>query len=81
MMVKDSRKLEKAIATASFCVAAALAFTALLLNKNADIESGALFTCAQFLTLTATILGIDYKFRPPKGEIKKLEDEKIKNEQ
>lgn len=58
----DSRFLEKAIAAASFLTAAALAFTAILLNDHADIESGALFTCAQFLTLTATILGIDYKF-------------------
>lgn len=62
----DARILEKAIAAASFVVAAALAFTALLLNDKADIESGALFTCAQFLTLTATILGIDYKFHAPK---------------
>ena len=62
----NGRRLEKAIAAASFVVAAALAFTALLLNHNADIESGALFTCAQFLTLTATILGIDYKFHAPK---------------
>lgn len=64
--MKESRTLEKAIATASFLVAAALAFTALLLNDSANIESGALFTCAQFLTLTATILGIDYKFHAPK---------------
>ena len=65
-MSPNGRYLEKAIAAASFIVAAALAFTALLLNDNADIESGALFTCAQFLKLTATILGIDYKFHAPK---------------
>ena len=60
--MKRSRILEKSIATASFVTAAALAFTALLLNDNADINTGAIYTCAQFLTLTATILGVDYKF-------------------
>ena len=60
--MKRSRILEKSIATASFVTAAALAFTALLLNGNADINTGAIYTCAQFLTLTATILGVDYKF-------------------
>lgn len=60
--MKRSRILEKSIATASFVTAAVLAFTALLLNGNADINTGAIYTCAQFLTLTATILGVDYKF-------------------
>ena len=60
--MKRSRILEKTIAIASFVTAAALAFTALLLNGNADINTGAIYTCAQFLTLTATILGVDYKF-------------------
>ena len=60
--MKRSRLLEKSIATASFVTAAVLAFTALLLNGNADINTGAIYTCAQFLTLTATILGVDYKF-------------------
>ena len=60
--MKRSRILEKTIATASFVTAAVLAFTALLLNGNADINTGAIYTCAQFLTLTATILGVDYKF-------------------
>ena len=60
--MKRSRILEKTIATASFVTAATLAFTALLLNGNADINTGAIYTCAQFLTLTATILGVDYKF-------------------
>ena len=60
--MKVPRTLEKTIAAASFVTAAALAFTALLLNDNADINTGAIYTCAQFLTLTATILGVDYKF-------------------
>lgn len=56
------RTLEKTIATASFLVAVALSFISLLISKDNDIASGVLMTVAQFLTLTATILGIDYKF-------------------
>ena len=66
--MKKARLLEKLIATASFVTAAALAFTALLLNGNADITTGAIYTCAQFLTLTATILGVDYKFNSKKDD-------------
>lgn len=56
------RKLEKAIAGASFSAAVGLAYIAVLISDTHDIESGVLIMCAQFLTLTATILGIDYKF-------------------
>ena len=66
--MKKARLLEKLIATASFVTAAALAFTALLLNDNADINTGVIYTCAQFLTLTATILGVDYKFNSKKDD-------------
>lgn len=57
-----NRLLEKSIATASFTVAVALSFTSLLISEDNDIASNVLFVIAQFLTLTATILGIDYKF-------------------
>lgn len=57
-----NRKLEKAIATASFTTAVALAFTSLIIDEQHDIASNVLFVIAQFLTLTATILGIDYRF-------------------
>lgn len=57
-----NRKLEKAIATASFMTAVALAFTSLIIDEKHDIASNVLFVIAQFLTLTATILGIDYRF-------------------
>lgn len=56
------RPIEKAIATASFIAAVALAFTSLLISPEHDIAANAMFTVAQFLTLSATILGIDYKF-------------------
>lgn len=58
----QGRRIEKALAVASFLVAVALAFTSLLISDNHDIASNVLFVIAQFLTLSATILGIDYKF-------------------
>lgn len=58
----NNRPIEKAIATASFLAAVALAFTSLLISPEHDIAANAMFTIAQFLTLSATILGIDYKF-------------------
>ena len=61
-MKTDKRYLEKALAVASFCVAVALAFLSLLISEEHDIASNTMLVVAQFLTLTATILGIDYKF-------------------
>lgn len=61
-MTPDRRYLEKAIATASFITAVALAFTSLIISADHDIAANVLFVIAQFLTLTATILGINYKF-------------------
>lgn len=58
----ENRKLEKAIATASFMTAVALAFTSLIIDERHDIAANVLFVIAQFLTLTATILGIDYRY-------------------
>lgn len=57
-----NRHLEKAIAVASFVVAVALAFLSLLISESHDIAANTMLVIAQFLTLTATILGIDYKF-------------------
>lgn len=61
-MFHRHRILERTLATASFCVAVALAFVSLSISKDHDIMSGALMTIAQFLTFSATLLGIDYKF-------------------
>lgn len=60
-MIHD-RKTEKFVAVGSFLAAVVLAFTSLLVSENHDIAAGVLMMCAQFLTLTATIFGIDYKF-------------------
>lgn len=56
-----SRIIERATAVASFCAATALAFTSLLISEQHDIAAGACMVIAQFLLLTASIFGIDYK--------------------
>lgn len=61
-MVHDA-KTEKFVAVGSFLVAAVLAFIGQQLAEYGDIEGGTLMMCAQFLTLTATIFGIDYKIK------------------
>lgn len=59
-MVHDKR-VEKFVAVSSFLVAAALAFLGQQMAEQGDVKGGTLMLCAQFLTLTATIFGIDYK--------------------
>lgn len=59
-MVHD-KKVESVVAVGSFVAAVALAFTSLLISKDHDIAAGVLMMCAQFLMLTATIFGLDYK--------------------
>lgn len=61
-MIHDS-KTEKFVAVSSFFAAVGLAFTSLIISPDHDVAGGALMMCAQFLTLTATIFGIDYKFK------------------
>ncbi len=56
------RRLEKTIAALSFAVAVALAFTSMAISHDNDIAANVCLAIAQFLTLTATLLGIDYKF-------------------
>lgn len=59
-MIHD-KKAECFVAIGSFLSAVALAFTALLLSDDKSIDSSVLMMCAQFLMLTATIFGLDYK--------------------
>lgn len=61
-MACHNRILEKTIAACSFMVAVVLAFVSLAISAEHDIAANVLFVIAQFLTLTATLLGIDYKF-------------------
>lgn len=59
-MVHD-KKVESSVAVGSFIAAVALAFTSLIISEDHDIAAGVLMMCAQFLMLTATIFGLDYK--------------------
>lgn len=59
-MIHD-KKAECFVAIGSFISAVALAFTALLLSEDTSIDTSVLMMCAQFLMLTATIFGLDYK--------------------
>lgn len=59
-MVHD-KKAESFVAISSFLAAVALAFTSLVISHDHDIAAGVLMMCAQFLMLTATIFGLDYK--------------------
>lgn len=61
-MVHD-KKAESFVAISSFFAAVVLAFTSLIISQDHDINSGVLMMCAQFLLLTATIFGLDYKIR------------------
>lgn len=63
-MIMNMRHLKLGLAVASFATAVALSFTSLIISADHDIAANVLFVVAQFLTLTATILGIDYKFTP-----------------
>lgn len=62
------RKLEKTISATSFAVAVALAFTSMAIRQDHDITANVLLAMAQFLTLTCTLLGIDYKFNSIKTQ-------------
>ena len=57
-----NRKAEKGVAIGAFLAAVGLAFTSLIVSPDHDIAAGVLMMCAQFLTLCATIFGIDYRW-------------------
>lgn len=50
------------MAVTALLVAAALAFTSLLISEDHDITANVLFVIAQFLIFAASLLGIDYHF-------------------
>lgn len=58
------------VAVGAFLAAVALAFTSLMISHDHDIAAGVLMMCAQFLTLTAAIFGIDYKWRSMEHRMK-----------
>lgn len=57
----NHKPIQLTLAVAAFIVAAALAFTSLLISPEHDIAAGVCMVIAQFLLLCASILGIDYK--------------------
>lgn len=59
-MVQDT-KVQSVVAIGSFLAAVAFAFTALVIHDDHKIIASDLMMVAQFLMLTATIFGLDYK--------------------
>lgn len=59
--LRGHRLLERGTAVASFAAAVALAFTAVAISPQHDVAAGVAMVIAQFLLLTASIFGIDYK--------------------
>lgn len=66
-MIHD-RRIEKFVAVGSFFAAVGLSFLSVIISPDHDVAGGTLMMCAQFLTLTATIFGIDYRFNSHKNE-------------
>lgn len=60
--MKQSRKIEYIVAVASFVAAVALSFVSLWLADQHEVAAGNCTLVAQFLLLTASIFGIDYKY-------------------
>ena len=60
-----NRKYEKSLAGLSLLTAIGLSFVGLLISPTSDIGGATCFVIAQFLTLTATLLGFDYKWNKP----------------
>lgn len=69
------RRLEKTISATSFAVAVLLAFTSMAIREDHDITANVLLGMAQFLTLTCTLLGIDYKFNSIKSWTKNQQNQ------
>jgi hypothetical protein len=57
-----SRRVELTVAVASFAAAVAFAFASLAISEAHEVAAGNCSVIAQFLLLTASIFGIDYKF-------------------
>lgn len=57
----QGRLIEKSVAVASFVVAVVFAFASLSLAEAHDVAAGNCSVVAQFLLLTASLFGIDYK--------------------
>lgn len=72
-----SRSIEYTIAVASFATAVVLSFTSLLLSEEHEVAAGNCTLVAQFLLLTASIFGIDYKFNSINNGRKETKDKVV----
>lgn len=59
--MKKSRVVEYTVAVASFVAAIIFAFVSLMISTEHEVAAGNCTVIAQFLLLTASIFGIDYK--------------------
>lgn len=59
--MKKNRAVEYVVAVASFVMACALAAISLAISEGHEVAAGNCTLVAQFLLLTASIFGIDYK--------------------
>ena len=60
-MKLQNRSVEYTVAVASFITAVVLAFVSLVIAEGHEVAAGNCTLVAQFLILTASIFGIDYK--------------------
>lgn len=74
-MVQDT-KVQSVVAIGSFLAAVAFAFTALVIHDDHKIIASDLMMVAQFLMLTATIFGLDYKISSMIRRMNRKEDSK-----
>lgn len=74
-MVQDKR-VESGVAIGSFLAAVAFAFTALAIRADHNLFANDLMMVAQFLMLTATIFGLDYKITSKISQVLRKEDKK-----
>lgn len=59
--MKKNRAVEYVVAVASFIMACVLAAVSLAISEGHEVAAGNCTLVAQFLLLTASIFGIDYK--------------------
>lgn len=59
--MKTSRTIEYIVAVGSFLAAVIFAFVSLAISEAHEVAAGNCTVIAQFLLLTASIFGIDYK--------------------
>ena len=59
--MRNSRTIEYTVAVASFVAAMVFAFVSLAIAEAHEVAAGNCSVVAQFLILTASIFGIDYK--------------------